>query len=667
MKFRNIVIVFMLITLNILNSQTMNEIKEMQELYDQYKKSQSMNLGKTSFGEIKIGTDKNDFDQLSRINYFRKLSPDKALKGHWNSKEEYKNWLDETYGDVNTMTLYGFVEDPLPYFGYDIFTQLDSISFWPNISIPENYILGSGDNIEISLWGRAQLRESYTINRDGNIYNNSIGIIHLNGKTLKEARFFLKNKFSDKISSLQGKNPTSFINVTLGELKSINVHFIGNVKLPGVHLVHPLSSVITGLFQAGGIDTTGSLRKIQIHRNGKLYKEIDLYSYLINGDISVDILLQNNDIIIVPTRLSTITIKGEVFRSSKYEALENENLANIVQYAGGLKPTAANQIILKRIVPIEQRNTYDEPVEHKTIDSDQLQNMLSQDGDVLTISAIPPIINEVIISGQVKNPGSYVLTESMTIKDILIRAGGIEDKNYLKSAYLDKIEIVRVDENSDNDIVIDFNYHDLISTNKYEKFKLQKDDQIIVRKNIYYQKGNNIKINGEVLVPGLYPLKETEKSLQEIIQKAGGFTNKAFIDGIQITRNGKKLVWKNFSIPLIKGDNVFVPQRPGVIEVKGEVYNPGLIHFTKGQSVMSYVRSAGGLTSDAKRFNITLMYPNGNVKTKKIFPRTVKEGCIITVHRKSVKSPFDILTILKETTAIASSIALTYIAIKSIQ
>ena len=99
----------------------------------------------------------------------------------------------------------------------------------------------------------------------------------------------------------------------------------------------------------------------------------------------------------------------------------------------------------------------------------------------------------------------------------------------------------------------------------------------------------------------------------------------------------------------------------------GEVYNPGLIHFTKGQSVMNYVRSAGGLTNNAKRFSITLMYPSGNVKTKRIVPRIVKEGCVITVQRKSEKSPFDILTILKETTAIASSIALTYIAIKSIQ
>lgn len=634
MKFRNIVIVFMLITLNILNSQTMNEIKEMQELYDQYKK-----------GQIPDFTPSLDRDKI-----------DETIGSA--PKEDYLIVSKPSVDKISKQS---------KYFGYDFFSQRDPIRLWPNISSPDNYILGPGDNIEISLWGRAQLHESYTINRDGNIYNKSIGIIHLDGKTLKEVRFFLKSKFSNKISSLQGENPTSFINVTLGVLKSINVHFIGNVKLPGVHLVHPMSSVITGLIQSGGINTTGSLRKIQIHRNGKLHQEIDLYSYLLDGDTSENILLQNDDIVNVPTRISTITIEGEVYRGSIYEARQSESLGDIIKFAGGFKPNASNEIILKRIVPIAKRTVYIEPVEYKTITIDQLDEIINQDGDVLTINSIPAVINEVSISGQVKNPGLYVLTDSMTLKDLLIRAGGIEDENYLKSVYLDQIEIIRVDENNNYNTVFELNYKDLLATNKFDKYILQKDDHIVVHKNIFYKKNNNVEITGEVLVPGTYSLKNSEESLSEIIQRAGGFTKHAFLDGIRINRGDKKLVWNKLSIKLTKGDHVFVPEKPGVVEIKGEIYNPGLISFKKGRSVMSYVNSAGGLTNDANRFNISLVYPNGNVKSVKLIPRTVKEGCIIIVHKKPEKEPFDLGSFLTESISIISSAAVIYIALDRIK
>ena len=297
----------------------------------------------------------------------------------------------------------------------------------------------------------------------------------------------------------------------------------------------------------------------------------------------------------------------------------------------------------------------------------QLKDIINQDGDVLTINSIPAVVNVISISGQVKNPGTYVLTDSMTIKDILIRAGGIEDKNYLKSVYLNQLEIIRVNENSDYNFVIDISYEDLLTTKKFDKFMLQKDDQVIVHRNINYKKDNSIQVEGEVLVPGLYTIEKQEVTLSEIIQTAGGFTKNAFLDGIQIDRGDKKLVWDDFSIILIKGDRILVPQKPGVVEIKGEVYNPGLIHYQKGRSVMSYVNSAGGVTTSADRFNISLAYPNGDVKLAKILPRKVTEGCIITVHRKPEKDPVDVGKLVRETISLVSSAALTYYVIQSIK
>ncbi len=184
---------------------------------------------------------------------------------------------------------------------------------------------------------------------------------------------------------------------------------------------------------------------------------------------------------------------------------------------------------------------------------------------------------------------------------------------------------------------------------------------------MYYQKDNNIQIDGEVVVPGLYSLKNSEEPLNKIIQRAGGFTKHAFLNGIQIKRSDKRLVWDDLSIILIKGDSVFVPQKPGVVEIQGEVYNPGLVNFKKGRSVMTYVNSAGGLTNFASRYNISIMYPNGSVKPVKLFPRAVKEGCIIFVHKKREKESFNLGNFLNTTVSLISSVALTYVAIQSIK
>ena len=133
-----------------------------------------------------------------------------------------------------------------------------------NLPIPSNYILGPGDELVISLWGQTQLRESYTISREGKIYDEKVGLLNLNGRTIEQARAYLKNQFGRVYSTLNGKNPSAYIDVSLGDLRSINVNFVGNLNYPGIYPIHPFSTVITGLIQAGGIDTLGSLRNIEI-------------------------------------------------------------------------------------------------------------------------------------------------------------------------------------------------------------------------------------------------------------------------------------------------------------------------------------------------------------------------------------------------------------------
>ena len=166
------------------------------------------------------------------------------------------------------------------YFGYDYFTRRDTVAFWENLPTPANYLLGPGDELIISLWGETQLRETYTISREGKIYDEKVGLLNIAGKTIEVAKEYLENQFGRVYATLKGNNPTTYMDVSLGQLRSINVNFVGEVNYPGVYPVHPFSTLITGLIQAGGIDTTGSLRKIQIKREGVLKTEVDLYDYL---------------------------------------------------------------------------------------------------------------------------------------------------------------------------------------------------------------------------------------------------------------------------------------------------------------------------------------------------------------------------------------------------
>ena len=200
------------------------------------------------------------------------------------------------------------------YFGYNFFTGKDSISFWESLPLSSEYILGPGDEIIVSLWGETQIRKTYTISKDGKIFDDKVGVLFLSGKSIVDVKNYLKEQFSTKYSTLSGANPSSFIDVSLGELRSINVSFVGQVYNPGQYPIHSLSNLITSLMQIGGIDTSGTLREIKIIRDKKTFANIDLYKFLLRGEISNNMQLLDQDIILVPMRSSTVEIDSSIAR-----------------------------------------------------------------------------------------------------------------------------------------------------------------------------------------------------------------------------------------------------------------------------------------------------------------------------------------------------------------
>ena len=543
-----------------------------------------------------------------------------------------------------------------PYFGYDFFKA--SVAIWENLPVQADYRLGPGDEIILSLWGETQLRSEHIVNRDGNVYIDKVGQLSVTGKTLKEAKAYLTSRFEQVYATLKNPDPTTFLDISLGALKSINVKFLGEVSIPSILAIHPFSTVTTGLIQAGGVKESGSLREIHVIRDGKIRSTVDLYAFLLQGKTDGDIRLRDQDIVFVPVRKTTISVDGAVQRPGFYEALPVESFADVLAYSGGLKPNAQAQLVVERIVAIDEREHEDNAINTFYVDHEDIKNITVQDGDKITIHEIHPVQREVSVHGQVKKPGIYAYQDSMRLMDLLDLAGGINDESFWKSIFSARAEVIRRQEDEEYAKVIPIYLDRLRQGDESQNILLQNLDQVVVRQNPHFDPPKNVTILGEVNIPGLYTLTNNDEVLDNIITKAGGFTDLAFDDGIEMYRQGQRVVLRDYSVPMMDGDSVQVPRHPGVVLVTGEVYNAGLIHYKKKRSLQDYIESAGGFTVDASKWDVSVIYANGNVKLRRfIFSPRVGEGATVIVHRKEEREPFDTVEFLTRVASITASLA----------
>ena len=558
-------------------------------------------------------------------------------------------------------------DEKLKYFGYDFFTLRDSIPIWDNLPMPPSYRLGPGDEIIISLWGETQLRSSYTIGRDGMVYIERVGKVSLADKSINQAKTYLEKQFQKVYETLKGSRPSTFMDVSLGQLKSINVTFVGEVNLPGIHPVHPFSTVLTSLIQAGGVDTTGSLRNIQIIRGDDDPEEVDLYAFLLSGETGkANMRLQDNDVIFIPPRSSSIEIDGAIKRPGIYESLPNESVADLVDYAGGLKAKAQHKLAIFRFEPELETFDSQNPANALYTHRDKAGEISIQDVNRIMAYPAPDYTKSIYIYGQVKNPGEYGFEKGMDVLSLIKLAGGLFDDTYYQTIYAKRAEIIRRNPESDFPKIIPINLAELKQGNKTQNIELHNWDIMLVRKNQNFTVSKQVQITGEVKIPGVYSLRRPQESLADLLGRAGGYTAKAFVDGVKLYRDSIQVAIDNFNLSLMDGDSVSVPEHPGVVHVIGEVYNPGYVQYDRGRGLNNYIEAAGGFTLEARKKYITIIYPNGDVKVKDSFiPPRVKEGSLIIVQKAEEKLPFDGTAFLKETASIAASMATIFFIIKS--
>ena len=550
-----------------------------------------------------------------------------------------------------------------PFFGYEYFQR--DISFFDNVPAPRDFILGPGDEVVISVWGETNFRQSFTINREGLIYYENLGFLNLSNKTISEAHEYLISEFSKIISTLKEDDSRSNLLLEVGQLKSINVYFTGNVSSPGIHLIHPFSDLFSALVQAGGVDKNGSLRKIKILRENKEIMSVDFYSFFLEGANNFSNLrLVDGDIIHIPTVSTRVKIEGQVINNGFFELLESDTVTDLIKFAGGYTEYAGQSAVLSLIIPVSERSSDDNAITSKNLDAKNYQSVKLNNGDAINILSIPNVESTVEVLGRVKNQGFYSFNS--TLKQVLDLAGGFNDPVYRQTIQEDNIVILRKDASNFYGKNFSIKYEDS------ENFQLIPEDKIFVYEDINYRNNFTYRVEGEVLNPGTYPLT-AGLSLREALDLAGGLTILSSPDNIVVTQeytsidesDNKSITSKkvaNIKMDSELGINSVITALPfeNVVNVEGNVYDPGLVSYKKGMTMYQAIEQAGGYMPYSMKKRSYVRSANGEIDKANIFTgrlKRLKPGDTVVVPLDPDPDEFDITIFIADLSTTLANIA----------
>lgn len=675
-------------------------------------------------------------------------------------------------------------------YGHRVFNSR-ALTFEPsdNLATPQNYRLGPGDEVVIDIWGTSEDHLRQTISPEGSIMISQIGPVYLNGLTINEANKHIKSAFSRKYAGMD--DAETDIQVTLGQVRTIQVDILGEVATPGTYRMSPFSSVFHALYRAGGINDIGTLRNIQVLRNGRKIAGVDIYEYLFNGKTNSNIRLQEGDVIIVPPYNQLVSIDGNVKRPMYYEIKPDETIKDILDFAGGFTGDAYEGMVrLNRQTGTEN--------ELYNIERGEFTSYRLKDGDIITVGTIlDRYANRVELKGAVYRPGMFAIgSDVVTVGDLVRKADGLTDDAYTERVLLYRegpnleLEVIALDlkgilAGTSPDVVLKRNDQLVISSiheleergalyiggmvarpgtypyatnttledlifqaggllegastaridisrrivdptsttqtqrlseiftvsienglavnDKGEGFQLKPFDHVEVRRSPGYSAQQTVTLSGDVLFGGSFVLQKRNERVSDVIRRAGGLLEDAYVKGAHMTRRltddeyaarreALRLAMANsggnntdsialskievstsynvgldlaaalanpgstYDIVLQPGDAIFVPEQQSTVKISGDVMFPNTVVYIPGKKLNYYVDQAGGYGQRARKGKAFVVYLNGTVSRGKNSP--IEPGCQIIIPSKPTSDGTDWTKILTFATSFSSVAAL---------
>ncbi len=500
-------------------------------------------------------------------------------------------------------------------FGFKLFHNRN-LDFNPSLNIPtpQGYIVGSGDQLLLDVYGASQQSFDVTVSPEGRILLPNVGPIQVGGSSIEAATSRLKTSLGRIYSGLLGSNPNTFLQVRLGNIRSIKISMVGELNRPGTYTLPSFASVFNGLFAAGGPNENGSFRNVQVYRDSRLVATVDIYEFLSKGNSQSNITLQDNDVVIVPPVQARVEVIGPVRREGFFEVKPDETIADLQLYTGGFASNAYKERLTIRRIENNDRKVID-------VAQADFSTINPRDGDeVLIGEAMDRFTNRVQITGAVIRPGEYSIENGSSVKTLIERAQGLKPE-----AFTNRATLYRTNE----DLTLAANTLDLqgILDGTVEDVSLKNEDLLFIPSRYDIQEETYVKISGEVNIPGTFPYASS-MTIGDLILQAGGLLQSASNSYIEVARRvrdasaGKlaelftvsidpdlKLSEEESNQPLMPFDHVFIRKSPGfereqLIKIEGEVNFPGEFAIASAnERISDVIKRAGGLNQFA--------YPKG--------------------------------------------------------
>ena len=675
-------------------------------------------------------------------------------------------------------------------YGLDVFGR-STTQFEANLAGPvdANYRVGPGDRLVIVLTGDVEAAYDREVTREGFIVLPQVGQIQVANLTIGQVEDVLYSRLGRVYSGVRrGSGATTRFSVSPAKLRSNQVYVLGDVQRPASYRVSAAGTVLTALYAAGGPNEVGSLRRVLVRRAGLIVDSLDVYNYLLRGDASRDVRLENGDVVFVPTHGARVRVVGEVLRPATYEIKRGETIDDVIHSAGGFTAKAGRRRIqIERIVPPEQRTVAGRDRQVIDVTADQLisggeTGIPVEAGDVLHVFAVTERVrNRVTVEGAVWTPGSLGFTRGMMLSQALRLAGGVKPDVYLGEVLISRLEsdstriqlraslgdttgtvVADVPLNEDDQIRVfsvtefrptryvaiagavrksgRFPYRDgmtlrdlvLLAGGLQEKAHLQAAevarlpedraggklattvrvpldssylferepngrylgppglpapsgsapevplrpyDNVLIMEQPDWSLQRIVVLTGEVRFPGTYALRSKGERLSDLIQRAGGLTDQAYADGVYFFRRRGSLGRIGIDLPRVlrdqnfrdnlilqDGDSINLPQFSAVVDVRGAVSSPVAVAYVPGKDIGYYIGAAGGLSRKAEGSRAYVVQPNGKVESisrRFLLPDGMpspRPGSVVMVPEKDPNDKHDYTALAGAAVQVAASL-----------